>query len=667
MLNWPSGRDWIFSIKVFGASMLALYIALAFGLDRPYWAMASVYVVAHPLTGATRSKALYRVLGTLLGASVSIVMVPALVNAPALLMAAVALWTAILLYVALLHRTPRSYVFMLAAYTLPLIALPSVNSPVGIFDIAVARTEEIILGIVCVSVVGSIVFPANVATVLRGRSAAWLADAALWAADMLSPDPGANATRHGSRHRLAADILALDQLVSQLSYDTESAGRVRDAKELRGRMAMLLPVLSSLATVVTVLRADPAGIPKRLSLEMAAVADWIRGGAVGPIPALSPAESAQLESGGEPGRHAALVSTALQRLRSLLELWQDCVALQRRIGEAAPMPDWVPVFRRWAVGGARHYDHGLLLFSTSSIAVAIFCMGLIWIFTGWADGASAVALGAISCCFFAALDEPAPMIRSFFRANVACLVIATIYLFFILTHAHDFELLAAMLAVPYLVIGLMMTQPRLGLIAMPLAVVTANDIGIQGAYNADFHAFFNSNVAGIAGILFALLWTLLTRPFGVKVAVRRMVRASWGDISTNAAGRVPRRLDDLRARMLDRLGQLVPRLASSDDEVSTDGFTEVRVELSALALQGDLPSLSPHNQKAIGRVLLDVAEFYKKRLGASGAAPSSGLQGKLRAAIRGVVSETDGVSRNACAALVELEVALFPPNFESKR
>jgi uncharacterized membrane protein YccC len=224
-----------------------------------------------------------------------------------------------------------------------------------------------------------------------------------------------------------------------------------------------------------------------------------------------------------------------------------------------------------------------------------------------------------------------------------------------------------MLAVPYLVIGLMMTQPRLGLIAMPLAVVTANDIGIQGAYNADFHAFFNSNVAGIAGILFALLWTLLTRPFGVKVAVRRMVRASWGDISTNAAGRVPRRLDDLRARMLDRLGQLVPRLASSDDEVSTDGFTEVRVELSALALQGDLPSLSPHNQKAIGRVLLDVAEFYKKRLGASGAAPSSELQGRLRAAIRGVVSETDGVSRNACAALVELEVALFPPNFESKR
>ncbi|MBN9116049.1 MAG: FUSC family protein, partial [Pandoraea sp.] len=51
MLTWPSSRDWIFSIKAFLASMLALYIALALGLPRPYWAMATVYIVSHPLTG----------------------------------------------------------------------------------------------------------------------------------------------------------------------------------------------------------------------------------------------------------------------------------------------------------------------------------------------------------------------------------------------------------------------------------------------------------------------------------------------------------------------------------------------------------------------------------------------------------------------------------------
>ncbi len=122
--------------------MLALWIAMYLGLPRPYWAMGSVYIVAHPLSGATRSKALYRVLGTLLGAAAGVAMVPPLVNSPPLLMAAVAIWVACLLYVALLHRTPRSYAFMLAAYTLPL-ALPSVDSPMGVFDLAVARRRNL--------------------------------------------------------------------------------------------------------------------------------------------------------------------------------------------------------------------------------------------------------------------------------------------------------------------------------------------------------------------------------------------------------------------------------------------------------------------------------------------------------------------------------------------
>ena len=80
MMSWPSTRDWIFSFKAFIAAMLALWIAMYLGLPRPYWAMGSVYIVAHPLTGATRSKALYRVLGTLLGAAAGIAMVPPLVN-----------------------------------------------------------------------------------------------------------------------------------------------------------------------------------------------------------------------------------------------------------------------------------------------------------------------------------------------------------------------------------------------------------------------------------------------------------------------------------------------------------------------------------------------------------------------------------------------------------
>jgi uncharacterized membrane protein YccC len=198
MASWPHARQWLFSLKAFAAAMLALYIALYFGLPRPYWAMATVYFVSHPLTGATRSKAAYRVAGTVLGATAAVATVPQLVNMPIVLMGAIA-WIMVLVYLSLLQRSPRSYVFLLAAYTLPIVALPAVMHPGDIFDIAVARIEEIVIGIVCAGLVGSIVFPAKVAPALRERIRIWLHDAAAWANDIVNANPRADA----SRHRLA--------------------------------------------------------------------------------------------------------------------------------------------------------------------------------------------------------------------------------------------------------------------------------------------------------------------------------------------------------------------------------------------------------------------------------------------------------------------------------
>ena len=56
--------------------MLAFSIAILLDMPRPYWAMASVYITSNQFTGATRSKAVYRILGTLIGAAGTIVLVP---------------------------------------------------------------------------------------------------------------------------------------------------------------------------------------------------------------------------------------------------------------------------------------------------------------------------------------------------------------------------------------------------------------------------------------------------------------------------------------------------------------------------------------------------------------------------------------------------------------
>ena len=210
--------DLIFALKTFAASMLALVIALAIDLPRPYWAMATVYITSQPLAGATSSKAFFRVIGTLIGATVTVAMVPNLVNAPELLCLAIALWVGLCLYLSLLDGTPRSYVFMLGGYTVALIGFPSVAEPGSIFDIALARVEEISLGIICASLVSTVVFPRSVAPAVGGRVRSWLSDARRLSRDVLL-DHGTSETRRAQRLRLATDIVEIDTLATHLAYD----------------------------------------------------------------------------------------------------------------------------------------------------------------------------------------------------------------------------------------------------------------------------------------------------------------------------------------------------------------------------------------------------------------------------------------------------------------
>jgi uncharacterized membrane protein YccC len=162
--------------------------------------------------------------------------------------------------------------------------------------------------------------------------------------------------------------------------------------------------------------------------------------------------------------------------------------------------------------------------------LAIFLLSSLWIASGWNDGAGAVSLAAVACCFFAALDEPAPQVFAFFIYTCVAVILAGLYLFVILPTVHDFAMLVIMFSVPFILIGSLIPRPQLNLATMLTAVNTATFISIQGAYDANFLTFANSNLAGPAGLLFAFLWTRATRPFGAQYAATRLVRSSWRDV-----------------------------------------------------------------------------------------------------------------------------------------
>lgn len=657
-MTLPSLRDWLFSGKAFAAAMLALWIALAIDLPRPYWAMTTVYVVMNPLSGATASKALFRAAGTLIGAAGAILLVPALVNAPELLTFAIALWAGGFMYLAMMDRSPRGYVFMLAGYTLPLVALPVLSAPGTIFDVALARTQEILLGITCASVVSAVVLPVSIGPVLGERFAAWLRDAGAWAQEILAGEAAP-----APRQRLAADIAAIDMLVSQLSYDSEAHDMAGRARELRGRLLLLLPVLSSISDRLSALRLETGQLPPGLGELARDIAAWIDGDA---SPAAAESLLSRLAALDPPrdGLHhwdGLILSSLVARLTELVTLWRDSTAQRRDLAEgrrsAAPKASF---HHRPLIGGRRHHDHAMMIFSAGSTVMATFLAGLLWIESGWTGGAFFMAITAVACCFFGAMDQPAPAMRAMLTWTAVALVGAGAYLFAVMPLIQDFEMLALALAPPFLLIGLFVPRPQYFLATMMLATNGAGSLAVQSRYGVDFAAYVNEGLAVLGGVFFALVWTLATRPFGAGLAARRLVRAGWADLAEMASGESRRNHAALVSRSMDRLGQLVPRLASNDNRAlaGIDGLAELRIGYSLLDLQRDRPALPEAARGRIGQVLDRLAAHFREL--ETGVAPSPTLLDAIDLALAAVAAERGPAARDAAQALVGLRRGLFP-------
>jgi len=84
---------------------------------------------------------------------------------------AFALWLGIMTYFSSLERVLGAYGFALIGYTVPIVTLGNVETPLQTFDTVVSRCSELILGIGCAYVSSDLV-ARGTAAVRRGRSMA---------------------------------------------------------------------------------------------------------------------------------------------------------------------------------------------------------------------------------------------------------------------------------------------------------------------------------------------------------------------------------------------------------------------------------------------------------------------------------------------------------------
>lgn len=657
----------LLSANSFIAAMLAIYLAFRLGLQRPYWAMLTVYLTAQPLAGAVRSRAVYRLLGTLLGSSAAVALVPLLVDQPSLMTVAITSWAAFCLYVSLQDRTPRSYAFLLAGYTATTIAFSSVAAPHLVFDVALARVEEIVLGICCATIVHTLLFPSDVTGALIRSIDAAVRDVTAWTADVfIKRTPGKG---NAARWRLASDVTQFEVLSTHLRYDT-AGGRpqIKVIRALQDELALVLPMLTGIEDRLVALgeRRSP-----ELDQLLSKLGEWAR----------APANSehsldhlmrlcAEFKVGFPAAQSewdTLLVSSLIAQSSAMIGTLAAVLDLTAAVRGSKPARrlTGAPAAEMHRVKRTLHRDQGLAALSVAAFFAAVVGCGAIWIATAWPEGGIAAQIAAIAAALYSSLDDPAPTLMSYILWTVASVPIAAIYLFVIFPAIDGFPMLAASLAPPFLVIGYLQANPRHIVKALALGLGLIGALDLQNRFFADFASFVNLNAASLIGLIAAFLAVRAFRSVTAKHAAKRLIRRGWSDLAILAVAHRPMNREQWVGVMLDRLGLLVPKLALSGADVETEAgrsLAALQIGLDLLDLKSSTANLN--DQRSERLELLAVGLSHAFRSFATGSELHCNDAHALLAAIDAELREhrtfEPEIRRKRLTALVDLRRALFP-------
>jgi uncharacterized membrane protein YccC len=667
MINDAGVRPIIFSVNCWIATVLALLIAFSLDLKSPGWAMTTVYLTSQPLSGVMRAKAVYRVIGTLIGGVAMVAIVPNLVDAPELTTLAIILWVALCIFVSLLDRTPRSYMFVLSGYTAALIGFPSVLAPGTVFDTAVSRVEEITIGVVCAAVVHSLIFPKSALSAFEQRLRKAIADARHWIAEGLTKAPTPEIEME--RRRIAVDNTELHVLGTSLRFDTSPhRPDMRIVRALDLNMVAVLPLLGAIEDRLTVLR-SVGPLDAELSRVLAGVYDWVQSDPPGDghqrAAELRAACSSVAPAVGPQASWADLVTVNLTvRLIELIDSWQACLDFAAYLTDPARSPSQQLRAAAAQIGPkAMHTDAGIALLSALAAAVAMGICAFFWIATAWPEGSGAISFAAVACALFASLDDPTPNIRNISTLLALCIPLVIVYQFFVLPAIDGFVLLSAVLGLVLIPAGIMMAIPAYAPIGSALALGFTIEMSLQTRYTADLAAILNSNSAFVLGGVAALVVTRLMRVIGTQASARRLIRATYRDLADLSDGRVPVARGEWASRQLDRVALLLyrqPRFERRPQHHEfVDALEDLRLGVNIIEMRSVATEMSARAQQAFTAMFTGLAVHFRALARGRVARLGDELLAKIDLGIDDVAAYA-GSTEISIAAIVGLRRTLYP-------
>ncbi|QEO16498.1 FUSC family protein [Acetobacter vaccinii] len=568
----PSPSALRFAVCSTIAALLSLVIAMWMELDDPQWAPMTVWIVAQGSRGESLSKARWRLVGTMGGVVMSITVISAFNQQPWLFFPALALWMGGCCMLATLVRNFRSYSLVLAGYTTAIIATAAIPHPENIFMIAMSRATYIVLGIVCESTVAGLFAPNLAATArrnMRDKLRTALSGVSESVASLLSGD---NEALVRSR-AMFAPLLSINDQIEFSEVEMGPHGHEGDhARAALAAVSVLLSRGLGMAVRLHYVQTDQpvfretaakvseflTSLPKSLNSDIH-VHELLRG-----------LQLLRAEC------HQKIVDALTQEIGNAFDITADHDqipamldgrilhnALDELLGELEQAIREYDASQHFIRGDhfrfrlQSHTDQREACYNGVRAMVAITASGLIWECTAWSDGLPFITFVAMVCGLFATRENPVVATTQFMVGGLWAAVVAFVLVFLILPTQADYEILVATLALPMIAGGLAARNAGTALHSAAYTLLLPNFVHPLNQGRVNEVAWFNSTIAILLGVFFAVLIFRAVLPFSSGAERWRMRRAILRDLRTLASADPVPLTQDWIARNIDRFSRLI--------------------------------------------------------------------------------------------------------------
>ncbi len=603
-----SSSSVIYSMRTFAAAMLALYLSFQLDLSHPAWAFLTTYIISAPLRGGGRSKGLYRICGTVVGAAFTVLTVPTLVDAPELLTLVIALWIAFCLYLSILDGTPRAYFFILAGYTTALIGFPSVNAPQTIFDTAVARTEEIGMAIFCIELMGYLPFNQRAGDVLNAQIQKCFLKIRQLSITLMTS--GKNNPPPIDYAQLIMGIGSLDTLRIQASYDTPHFSDIEAwVVALQRSLQNFFADLITFEAQLNRLRMNNADALVSLQPITNAILAWIESGEIAVPQGLN---ELFIKIHQTKHQQELIKSGAFDNLSHMVARREECLDLHHKIMTNTKADhEFVTI--------AHYVDYRQAAYYGLAVALQLVAGSLFWIKAGWPEGGTMVTFASLMCCFFSSLEAPPDIAIKFLILCCLGAAIGWIYSFVVFPHITGFVLFVYVLAFSCVPIGIIMSNPAIAGAMLPVlfGVTLAS---LQNRFDADITSFLNGFVPQIAGVVLAGAVLNFIRTVTLKSATSRMLNRN-GYALALLAGDTPvideKEIDIITDNMTHRAALSLTRCRILNKEEYNRVVNRVLLDLQAeralINMKEATKKMSPDLQSSVNDIGGKIALYFSGR------------------------------------------------------